>query len=80
LIVFDYIERLIIWKELEDDILTQQELQEISGASNQAIRNAPSRKVQYENQQSGGRDTPFFSFLLQKSENGSKGKNQKIRY
>jgi 5-methylcytosine-specific restriction endonuclease McrA len=55
LIVFDYIERLKIGKELEDDILTQQELQEISGASNHAIRNAPNRKVLFENQLSGSR-------------------------
>lgn len=52
-IIFDYIERLIDGEKLEDDIIAQQELQEISGASDQAIRNAPNRKVLFENQISG---------------------------
>ncbi len=55
LIVFDYIERLINGKYLEDDIVVQQELQELSGASDQVIRNAPSRKVIFENQLPGSR-------------------------
>jgi predicted HNH restriction endonuclease len=52
-IIYDYIERLINGEKLEDDIIAQQELQEISGASDQAIRNAPNRKVLLENQISG---------------------------
>ncbi len=52
-IIYDYIERLINGEKLEDNIITQQELQEISGASDQAIRNAPNRKVSLEDQISG---------------------------
>ena len=52
-IIYDYIERLINGEKLEDDIIAQQELQEISGASNQVIRNAPKRKVLFENQITG---------------------------
>ncbi|MDI9497102.1 MAG: hypothetical protein QM270_01280 [Bacillota bacterium] len=52
-IIDDYIERLIDGEKLEDDIIAQQELQEISGASAQAVRNAPNRKVVFENQISG---------------------------
>ena len=52
-IIYDYIERLINGEKLEDDILAQQELQEISGASEQAIQNAPIREVLLENQISG---------------------------
>ena len=51
--IYDYIKRLIDGEKLEDDIITQQELQEISGASNQTIRNAPEREVLFENQISG---------------------------
>ncbi len=52
-IIYDYIERLLDGEKLEDDIIAQQELQEISGASDQAIRNAPNRKVLFENHTSG---------------------------
>lgn len=52
-IISDYVKRLIDEEKLEDDIIAQQELQEISGASNQVIRNAPNRKVLFENQISG---------------------------
>ena len=52
-IIYDYIERLIDGEKMEDDIIAQQELQEISGASDQAIRNAPSRKPLFENQITG---------------------------
>lgn len=52
-IIYNYIERLIDGEKLEDDIIAQQELQEISGASEQAILNAPSRKILFDNQTSG---------------------------
>lgn len=54
-IIYEYIKRLIEGEKLEDDILAQQELQEISGASNLVIQNAPSREVLFENQISGKR-------------------------
>lgn len=55
LIIEKYIERLINGEKLEDNIITQQELQEISGASEKAIEEAPKRIVQIENQISGER-------------------------
>ena len=52
-IIYDYVERLINGEKLEDDIIAQQELQEILGASEQVIQDAPSREVMFENQISG---------------------------
>lgn len=53
--IIDYIGRLIDGKELEDDIIAQQELQEISGASNEILQAAPHRKIKLEVQSSGKR-------------------------
>ena len=54
-IIYAYIERLLNGEKLEDDIIAQQELQEISGASDKTIQDAPSREVLFENQISGKR-------------------------
>lgn len=52
-LVIDYIGRLIDGEALEDDIIAQQELQEIKGANNDTIQEAPNRMVKLENQPSG---------------------------
>ena len=52
-IIYNYVKRLINGEDIEDDIISQQELQEISRASEQAIQNAPRRKILFENRTSG---------------------------
>ena len=51
--IYDYVKRIINGEDLEDNIISQQELQEISGVSEQVIQNAPSREVLFENQTFG---------------------------
>lgn len=46
-IIYDYMKRLINGETLEDDIIAQQELQEISGASGEVVRNAPNKEISF---------------------------------
>lgn len=55
LVLNAYLERLMIGEILEDSNLAQQELQEISGASDQIIRKAPNRELLFEHTVSGKR-------------------------